>query len=105
MGSFNLSKTDWNNQNSEFFGKSFSLDTNNSNSAFSSHVSLICANNLYQMVTFPTQVSYNTLDILITSNFANIIYIDQKEPFVPTCNHDMVEFKLHPTLFFNKIIK
>ena len=57
------------------------------------------------MVTFPTQVSYNTLDILITSNFANIIYIDQKEPFVPTCNHDMVEFKLHPTLFFNKIIK
>ena len=103
LGDFNFSKIDWNNPNSTFVGKSFNLDSDNPSSATLRHafVNFLYAHNLTQMVTFPTQVSGNTLDLLITSTPQNIIYVDQKQPFALTCDHNMIEFKLHQTFSLN----
>ena len=64
-------------------------------------VSFLDASNLSQVITFPTQVSSNTIDLLTTSNPQNIIYVDPKEPFAPTCDHKMIEFKVHQTFSKN----
>jgi len=85
------------------YGKLFNLNGDKTNLANLSHVfvNFLDANNLSQMVTFPTQVSGNTLDLLITSKPENVIYVDQNEPFALTCDHNMIEFKLQRTFSTN----
>ena len=53
------------------------------------------------MVTLPTQSSGNTLDLLISSKPESIIHVDQKEYFVPSCDHNMIEFKLYRIFSMN----
>ena len=81
------------------------LNGDETNSAILSHdfleVSFLDANDLSQTATTSNQASGNTLYLLITSKLENIIYVNQKEPFAPTCDHNMIEFKFHQTSFMN----
>ena len=84
LGDFNFSNVRWNNLCSTNIGQTF----NN----FKHFLNVF---NLTQMITFPTHVQGNTLDLLITSKPQNIISLNQREPFTMTCDHNMIEFKLH----------
>ena len=83
LGDFNLSGMNWN---------STSFDT--SNICYSLFQDFLDEHCLTQMILKPTHKKGNILDLFITSQPQTVIDLDIREPFVESCDHNMIEITL-----------
>ena len=50
--------------------------------------------NLAQLISFPTQIHGNTLELFFTSDPKSVVNIEQREPLTTTCDHNMIKIKI-----------
>jgi hypothetical protein len=51
--------------------------------------------NLHQLITSPTHIDGNILDLVITSKPQNVMAVEVLSPFTSTCDHNMIEMQIH----------
>ena len=84
LGDFNFSSINWK-----------ELHLHSTTHAFSEFRTFLDTHNLTQLITFPTHIRGNTLDLFITSNLNTIASVIPLEPLTGSCDHNMIEVKFN----------